>query len=108
MFYRAKGVFVSTVFDSMGAFYAGSSCASGLAQWSRPSWWPPIALHPVTMPWAESVLACHIVLGDCMRRPCLTERVHPAQVQVVRQALRSGRGPVGRSPPPSSSHYVLG
>ena len=29
------------------------------------------------MPWAESVLACHIVLGECVCRPCLTERVHP-------------------------------
>ena len=41
-----------------------------------------LVLHPVTMPWAESVLACPIVLGECVCRPCLTPRVLPTQVQL--------------------------
>ena len=50
----------------------------------------PLVYCPVSMPWAESVLACPIVLGECVCRPCLTQQVHPTQVQLVRQASRSG------------------
>ena len=42
----------------------------------------PLVYCPVTMPWAESVLACHIVLGECVCRPCLTPQVHTTQVQL--------------------------
>ena len=67
----------------------------------------PLALYPVTMTWAESVLTCPFVLGECVCRPCLTQLVHPTQVQLVRQASRSGRGSVGRSPRLLSSQYAL-
>ena len=100
MFYRARGLCVWTVFDSTGESCTGSSQASRL------SWWPPIALHPVTMPWAESVFACSMLLGDCVCRPCLTQRVHPAQVQVRPRAVVEAQ--LVATHRPSCSHYSLG
>ena len=101
---------MSTVFDSTSPSYAGSSCTFRPRAVVEAQLVAPLVLRPVTMPWAERVLACHIVLGKSVCRPCLTQLVHPMQVQLVpvRQASRSGRGPVGRSPRPSSSHYALG